>query len=146
VTALKALSFTGYFGMMGGLLLLIFVRGIFSPSPIIIVLQIAAVLLFLWARITFGRRSYHVGANPTQGGLVTNGPYRYIRHPIYSALCLFTGVGAAAHFSWKSALAFALVFGFALLRIFCEETLVSLTYPDYKEYSARTWRMVPGIF
>src|SRR6185295_4372965 len=51
MTALKALSLAGYLGMMGGLLILIFVRGIFSPSPIIIVLQIAAVLLFLWARI-----------------------------------------------------------------------------------------------
>jgi protein-S-isoprenylcysteine O-methyltransferase Ste14 len=42
-------------------------------------LQVLALLLFLWARITFGRRSYHVVADPTAGGLVTDGPYRFIR-------------------------------------------------------------------
>src|SRR6266516_2249539 len=84
---------------------------LFSTSAIVIALQIAAVLLFLWARITFGRRSFHLAANPTEGGLVTTGPYRHIRHPIYTALCLFTGAGAAAHLSWKSALAFGAVFG-----------------------------------
>jgi protein-S-isoprenylcysteine O-methyltransferase Ste14 len=34
------------------------------------------------ARVTFGGRSFHVGANPTEGGLVTKGPYRFVRHPI----------------------------------------------------------------
>ena len=45
------------------------------------------------ARVTFGRRSFHAAANPTAGGLVTTGPYRIIRHPIYTAACLF-GWGA----------------------------------------------------
>ena len=68
-----------------------------------------AFLLILWARVTFGRRSFHVVANPTEGGLVTSGPYRYIRHPIYAAICLFTWVGVAAHWSWSSALCGGLI-------------------------------------
>jgi protein-S-isoprenylcysteine O-methyltransferase Ste14 len=143
---LKALSLAGYLGMMLGLMILIFARGLFSTSPAVIALQVLAVLLFLWARLTFGKRSYHLGANPTEGGLVTTGPYRYIRHPIYSALCIFTGAGAAAHLSWITGLAFSLVLGFALVRIGCEETLVTLRYPEYRDYAAKSWRMVPGIF
>jgi len=108
--------------------------------------QVAALLLLLWARITFGRRSFHVAANPTAGGLVMTGPYRYIRHPIYTALCCFTGVAVAAHLSWKTGLCFAAMLGFALLRIFCEEKLVSFRYPEYRNYAARTWRMVPYVF
>jgi len=34
----------------------------------------------------------------------------------------------------------------ALVRIFCEESLVSARYPEYAEYRARTWRMVPYLF
>lgn len=143
---LKILSLVGYLGMMAGLLALVFMHSVLSSSPIVIGLQIAAVLLFLWARFTFGRRSFHLAANPTPGGLVTTGPYRHIRHPIYTALCLFVGAGAGAHLSWRTGLAFALVVGCALLRIFCEETLVSLQYPEYREYADRTWRMVPYVF
>src|SRR5258708_4095436 len=137
---LKALSLVGYLGMVRGLLVLMWLHSVFSRSPIVIALQVAALLLFFWARTTFGRRSFHLAANPAEGGLVDRGPYHYIRHPIYTALCLFTGAGAAAHLSWKTEFAFGIILGFALLRIFCEESLVTKHYPEYREYAGRTWR------
>src|SRR5436309_2261631 len=140
---LKVLSIIGYFGMVGGLLGLLAMRNLFSSSPLVIALQAAALLLFLWARVTFGWRSYHVAADPTAGGLVMGGPYRHIRHPIYAALCLFTSAGAAAHWSWRSGLCAGLVLGSAVMRIFCEEALLAARYPEYKQYAATTWRMIP---
>ena len=143
---LKTLSLIGYIGMMGGLLGLLVMRNLFSSSTLVICLQVVASLLFLWARVTFGRRSYHVVADPTQGGLVTSGPYRHIRHPIYAAICLFTWAGVAAHWSWSSALWGALILGSAVMRIYCEEPLVAARYPDYVQYKARTWRMIPYVY
>src|SRR6266542_2198687 len=143
---LKTLSLIGYIGMMGGLLGLFVMRNLFSSSTLVICLQVVASLLFLWARVTFGRRSYHVVADPTQGGLVTCGPYRYIRHPIYAAICLFTWAGVAAHWSWSSALWGTLIPGSAVMRIYCEELLVAARYPDYVQYKARTWRMIPYVY
>ena len=143
---LKTLSIIGYVGMIGGLLGLLATRALFSSSPLIISLQVLALLLFLWARITFGRRSYHVAANPTEGGLVTGGPYRHIRHPIYAAFCLFTSAGAAAHWSWSAGLCGGMVLGSAVIRIFCEESLVVARYPEYARYAAATWRMIPYVY
>src|SRR5271166_4484035 len=116
---LKTLSVLGYLGMIGGLIALLAMRKVFSPFPLVVILQAVAVLLLLWARITFGRRSFHVMANPTEGGLVTGGPYRYIRHPIYAAISLFTAAGVTAHWSWSSALCAGLVLASALIRIWC---------------------------
>jgi len=121
-------------------------HSLFSPSPWAIGGQVAAASLMLWARRTFGRRSFHATADPTEGGLVTTGPYRFIRHPIYTAACLFVFSGAAAHFSAVSAALFLLVLAGALLRMAGEERLVVLRYPEYREYAARTWRMVPYLF
>jgi len=143
---LKTLSLIGYIGMMGGLLGLLVMRNLFSSSTLVICLQVVASLLFLWARVTFGRRSYHVGADPTQGGLVTVGPYRFIRHPIYAAMCLFTLAGVAAHWSWSSGLCGGLILGSAVMRIYCEEPLVAARYPEYIQYKARTWRMIPYVY
>lgn len=143
---LKALSLAAYLAMLAGIIALLLLRSLFSRSWLVISLQVAAVFLFFWARFTFGRRSFHLPANPTEGGLVTSGPYRYIRHPIYTAMSLFAGAGAAAHLSWKTALAFGLILGGALVRIYCEETLVALRYPEYKEYASTTARMVPYVF
>ena len=147
---LKTLSIVGYTGFIGGLLGLLVTRTLFSSSSLVILVQVLALLLFLWARVTFGRRSYHVVADPTAGGLVTGGPYRYIRHPIYAAFCLFTSAGVAAHgsvhWSWIAGLFGGLVLGSAVLRIFCEESLVAARYPEYAQYSVTTWRMIPYVF
>src|SRR3954467_7402918 len=143
---LKTLSLIGYVGMIGALIGLVAMRALFSSSPVVISLQSLAVLFFVWARITFGRRSYHVLASPTEGGLVTHGPYRYIRHPIYAAFCLFTSAGAAAHWSWSAGLCGGLVLVTAVIRIFCEESLVTSRYPEYSQYAVTTWRMIPYVY
>jgi protein-S-isoprenylcysteine O-methyltransferase Ste14 len=143
---LKALSIVGYFGMVGGFLGLLAAGRLLSPYPLVIAAQAAALLLFLLARLTLGWRSFHLAASPTEGGLVTSGPYRQIRHPIYAAFCLFAGAGIAAHGSWAVGACGGLILGSALLRMFCEETLVAARYPGYAEYAAKTRRMIPFVF
>jgi len=144
---LKTISIVGYFGMIAGLLGLLVTRSLFSSSPLTILLQVAAFLLFLWARITLGlRRSFHKAAEPTEGGLVTCGPYRYIRHPIYAAMCLFASAGAARHWTWSTGLWGGLVLASAVIRILCEEALVAARYPEYARYKSTTWRMIPYVY
>ncbi len=142
---LKPLSIVGYLLMVGGLLALLALHCVFSPSPLAIVPQVAAAGLMVWARIEFGRRSFHFAANPTEGGLVTTGPYRLIRHPIYSAVCLFTAGGVATHWSGYAAIFGAVVAAGAVIRLRCEEILLIRKYPGYAEYSRRTKRLIPWL-
>jgi protein-S-isoprenylcysteine O-methyltransferase Ste14 len=132
--------------MAGGLIAQFATGNLFSSSPVVIAVEVGTGLLLHWARLTFGWRSYRVVANPTAGGLVTSGPYRYIRHPIYTAISVFSGAGVVAHLSWTSGLLGGLVLGCALLRIFFEEGLVTARYPEYRQYAATTWRMIPYVF
>jgi protein-S-isoprenylcysteine O-methyltransferase Ste14 len=143
---LKSLSIIAYFGMVAGLLILAATKNLFSPSLFVITPQIAALLLMVWARMTFGGRSFHVAANPTQGRLVTTGPYHFIRHPIYTAVCIFTGSGVVAHWAWSSCLLAALVMACALIRMFFEEKLLVARYPEYGRYALGSWRMIPFVF
>lgn len=117
-----------------------------SPQPFAITVQVIAIALMVWARLTFGHRSFHPLANPTSGGLVTTGPYRYIRHPIYTAGCLFGWGGIAVHLSLRSAALGVLLILGGLIRIACEEQLITQSYPEYLEYSKRTKKMIPSVF
>jgi protein-S-isoprenylcysteine O-methyltransferase Ste14 len=143
---LKLLSVVGLLLMVAALFGLVATRSLFSRSPTIVAVQIAAVALVVWARVTFGRRSFHAAANPTEGGLVTTGPYRFMRHPIYTAVCLFAFAGALAHVSLTAAGLALLVFVGALGRMLAEERLVARRYPEYVDYAARTRRMIPFVF
>lgn len=143
---LKRASGLFFVMMVAGLAGLILRESVFSKSPVVIGLQGAAAALMIWARITFGRRSFHATADPTTGGLVTNGPYRFIRHPIYTAVCLFVIAGVAVHPSPPSFGLAALVVIGAVGRILAEETLLRERYPAYADYSSRTSRMIPFVF
>jgi protein-S-isoprenylcysteine O-methyltransferase Ste14 len=123
------------------------VRGaFFSSHPVAITAEVAAVALMVWARLTFGHRSLQAAANPSAGGLVTTGPYRYIRHPIYTASCLFGWSGVLANWSLINVLLGVLLIAGALARMLCEERLIIEVYPEYRDYARATKRMVPYIF
>jgi protein-S-isoprenylcysteine O-methyltransferase Ste14 len=144
--AVTAPSILGYVLMVAGLGGLAVTRSLFSASPVVIALQGVAVVLMVWARITFGARSFHAAANPTEGGLVTTGPYRLMRHPIYTSVVLFCFAGASAHVSLLAIGLASVVAVGALARLFLEERVLFARYPEYAAYAARTKRMVPYVF
>lgn len=145
-SVLDALSIAGLVLMVAGMVFLYLNGGLFSFSPWVITFQAIAVLLMIWARVTFGGRSFHASANPTGGGLVTTGPYRYLRHPIYAAVLVFTWAGIFGNLSIVNALLGVLVFGGAFTRILCEERLVRVRYPEYDQYAEKTKRLIPYVF
>ena len=120
-----------------------------AANPVAIALQVAAVLLMVWARITFGRRSFHAAADPTAGGLVTWGPYRYWRHPIYSAILLFLWSGVLSHGLDPAAIALAVVGTvMTIVRVLSEESFLRAEFTGsdgYEAYARRTKRFVPFV-
>ena len=143
---LKVLSIFGYALMAGGAVGFVVTRTIVSPLPAVIAVQVAAFALMVWARVTFKGRSFHLSAEPTEGGLVTTGPYRFIRHPIYTAVCLFVWAAFFGAPSRITALFALLVTVGALVRIGCEERCLLREFPEYATYARRTKRMVPFLF
>lgn len=140
------LSIFGFLLAVGGLLGLFYRGELFSPHPLVIALQVLAVVFMLWARATFGLRSFHAAANTTEGELVTRGPFALVRNPIYSAAILFTWAGAAAHLNLVSAALALLVLGGMLVRIRFEEQALRERYKEaYAAYCRRVKRLVPFV-
>jgi protein-S-isoprenylcysteine O-methyltransferase Ste14 len=141
----KFLSVSGYLLMVGALIVLILTKSVFSPHPVVIALQVLAAVVMIWARVTFGRRSFHLAANPTEGKLVTTGPYRFVRHPIYAAILLFVWAGVGGNLSFLSVIRGLVLTGGVMLRIGTEERLLRAKYPEYLDYSHRTRRVIPWV-
>ena len=120
-------------------------KSIFGTSAITITIQVLAISLLVWARFAFGVRSFHAAANPTAGGLVRRGPYKYIRHPIYAAVLYVVWAGIIAHTSVASVGVGLLASAMTALRMVAEEKLLVRTYPEYAEYAQTTKRVVPFL-
>ncbi|HKI05456.1 MAG TPA: isoprenylcysteine carboxylmethyltransferase family protein [Thermoanaerobaculia bacterium] len=141
----RRLSTIIFFLLVLAIVGLVYTNSLLGRGPAAVGLQIAAVTLMLWARLTFGIRSFHYAANPTEGGLVTTGPYRYMRHPIYTAILLFVWAGVASNLSPVSVALGAVVTAMLFLRMIFEEALVRQRYPEYADYARRTKRVIPFI-
>jgi protein-S-isoprenylcysteine O-methyltransferase Ste14 len=79
--------------------------------------------------------------------LITSGPYRSVRHPIYSGMTLALVGSALATGAPYGFVGLALIlFGF-LVRVGQEEALMRETFPgEYDDYSRHTARLIPGVY
>jgi protein-S-isoprenylcysteine O-methyltransferase Ste14 len=83
---------------------------------------------------------------PEARRLVLQGPYRWIRHPLYLTAAIAT-IGIAMGYAQPWAALLAIVtFGFQIGRMHNEEHVLAATFPEYAAYAARTKRLIPGIY
>jgi protein-S-isoprenylcysteine O-methyltransferase Ste14 len=106
----------------------------------------AAGLLFaIWARIHIGRNWGTPMTQKNDPELVTSGPYRLVRHPIYSGI-LAANVGTAAALSWFWLAAFGLAAIYFVYSATVEEKFLTEQFPDaYPAYKRSTKMLVPFL-
>jgi len=112
-------------------------------ASIAIGMEFCGVVLSQVARIYMGRS---FGILPGNRGIVTRGPFRIVRHPIYVGWFLLTIGYFLAYPSWLNFLIVSAALPFMVWRISLEEELL-LADPEYRSYVRRVrYRLIPGIF
>jgi len=100
----------------------------------------------VWARMHIGRNWGGPMTQKDEPELVTSGPYRLVRHPIYSGL-LAAGVGTAVALSWIWLVAVALAGLYFIYSATVEERYLSDQLPGtYAAYKRTTKMLLPFIF
>lgn len=119
---------------------------LFSSTPFAIAAQAAAVVINLWARASFQKGAFRVTAAPGGPSVIKGGPYRFIRHPMYSAALLFIWAGVASHLSASTLAIGIAITALCVVRVIVEERLLRATYPEYADYSRSTRALIPFVF
>jgi protein-S-isoprenylcysteine O-methyltransferase Ste14 len=109
-------------------------------------IAVGGALLGAWALYCNRPGNFNIRPTPRHGGtLVQRGPYRWIRHPMYSAVLLF-GLACAGSIvsttGWLGLVTLVIVLAF---KAALEERWMLAQHPDYAAYRKRTWRFVPGL-
>ena len=139
----RSLVFAQFFliGMM-----VIFSRGIFSSWLGMLVL-LGGVLFGLWTIQHNRLGNFNIRPELKDGcALITTGPYRFVRHPMYTSV-LFMSLGLAIstpiYLEWSSFLLLGLVLALKALReerLWCEENAA------YHDYMMQSKRFIPFIY
>jgi len=115
-------------------------------SSVGLILNVAGMAFLVWARQRLGRNWSQTVSAKEEPELVTSGPYRYIRHPMYTGgfiACLGSAIVAGGAF------VFLLLFlgAIFLWRVGAEDKLMEQQFPnEYPDYKKRTKAVIPFVW
>lgn len=111
-----------------------------------LLLAAAGLALGIWVLLHNRPGNFNVRPELKAGArLVTDGPYRWVRHPMYGALLLAAAALVAAG-GGVQALAWVALVAVLHLKAAREERLLLQRWPEYAAYRARTRRFVPWLW
>ncbi len=109
--------------------------------------QASCIALAVWARRHLGRNwaaEVRIGVGHE---LVRSGPYRRLRHPIYTAMLGMSLGTAIASSQYHALVGVAILFVAYLRKTRLEEDILGQTFGDqYEAYRRASWRLLPPVF
>ena len=116
------------------------------PSWFGLLITLSGLLFAVWARAQLGRNWSATVTVKQDHDLITSGPYRFVRHPIYTGLLLGLLGIAVARAEWRGVLAVALAFGAFWRKLRIEERWMREQFGvAYEEYSRRVSALIPFV-
>jgi protein-S-isoprenylcysteine O-methyltransferase Ste14 len=143
-------------GLMNLSLLLLFLRlpgltGRWVPATSLVpvaglALHVGSFALAAWSRRHLGRHWSHMVAEKVDHELVRSGPYRVLRHPIYSAMIGMTIGTALVSGEMHALVAVAILVAAYVRKIWLEEQNLARVFgADWADYRKKSWALVPGV-
>jgi methyltransferase len=134
--------------LIGAAAEVVFLRRPFYPAlaSVMFVLFVASNLLRLWVVRVMGQLWNVQVVDSTKLGIVTSGPFRYVRHPNYAAVFAEMFSLPLIHTAWITAIAAPIVYAAAISQRIAVEERVLLSDPEYRAAMAGKPRFLPGLF
>ena len=132
---------------------LMWVSGLWNRSPAVWQLMLAIVLLVLAVTISFeaaaalGSQLRIDASLSTDHRLIRSGPYRWVRHPVYSSfLCLSLGTGLLLAPLWLMALGVAVFLCGTEIRVRVEDAMLAARFgQEFEQYRSAVSAYLPGL-
>jgi protein-S-isoprenylcysteine O-methyltransferase Ste14 len=110
-------------------------------------LIISGVLLLAAAIIYMPAKNYTVHPKPTKFGRFTaSGPYRLIRHPMYTSVIIIAIGVVSNHFDIIRCLILIVLIFTLITKINFEDSLLNEKYPEYDMYKLTTKKLIPFVW
>jgi protein-S-isoprenylcysteine O-methyltransferase Ste14 len=114
-------------------------------SSIGLILCVAGMAFLVWGRQHLGRNWSQTVSIKKEPELVTSGPYRYVRHPMYAG-GLVAGIGSAIVCGGAWIFLLIILGSIFLSRVGAEDRVMEKQFPnDYPDYKKRTKALIPFV-
>ena len=134
--------------LIGAALEVVLLHRPFIPalSAVMLIIFLSANGLRLWVVRTMGKHWNVQVMNSTGLGVVTSGPFRFVRHPNYAAVFLEILALPLIHAAWITAILGGIAYAVSISQRIALEENVLFANPEYRAAMAGKPRFVPGLF
>ncbi len=110
--------------------------------------QVGGLLIGIWAIVVMKMSNkFNIPPDVREGSkLVKQSIYKYIRHPMYTAVLLYFLFGLIHHFSWARVSYFGILLITLIIKINYEEKLLRQAFEDYAKYQKQSWHLIPFVY
>lgn len=130
-------------------LLFIFLTGpVIAQNIIFLVLEGIGFFIGLWAVFEMRTSVLRISAEVSKkSSLITTGPYRFIRHPMYASLAIIAFSLVIDHFTLVRFAALLILLLDLTIKINFEEKLLESHFKEYKTYKEKTkYQLIPFVY
>lgn len=118
-----------------------------TDNSILFAVMLVSITLGLWAIVSMKIRNLQIFPEPKIDAVfIARGPYKFIRHPMYTSVLLFTFSYTLKDLTIATAVVWIALLTDLLLKIRFEENLLETKFPEYPDYKSKTKRLIPFIY
>ena len=129
------------------LIIILLVTGkIFPSNSVILIFELIFLLFGFWAIIEFKFRFNIFPDLKENSVLKISGPYKFVRHPMYTSVIGYTLLLVFNDFSNTRIIFWIILLIVIFLKLTYEERLLNKRFPDYSDYASKTKRLIPFIY
>ncbi|MFK5890554.1 MAG: isoprenylcysteine carboxylmethyltransferase family protein [Flavobacteriaceae bacterium] len=111
-------------------------------------IQILGIVVAFWGISTIRKGRFNIQPEVKPNAqLITSGPFKYIRNPMYTGIILFFSVSVSTYFTVYRMVVLLVLITVLLLKIKSEEVFLTQKFGNaYSTYKAQTKRLVPFVY
>lgn len=117
--------------------------------PTDIFLLIPGIMFMIIAFLSMAEMKFRFNIVPElleNSSLVTSGPFKYVRHPIYTSLIFMTLILIINDFSFLRFAVWLILVAVLNVKLNYEEKILAREFPDYIFYKSKSKKLIPFIY
>jgi protein-S-isoprenylcysteine O-methyltransferase Ste14 len=117
-----------------------------AVNRLLLAAEAGGIALGLWSLAAMGRKNLNVPPTVREGAeLITCGPYRFIRHPMYASVLVTFWALIIDRFTLLRLIAGMILTADLTIKMIYEEGILKRHFRDYPAYMERTKRIIPFL-
>jgi len=120
---------------------------VLAENYLLLAIQAAGGMFGVWAVVFMKVGTFNIRPDIKEGAVLkSTGPYRFVRHPMYSALLTVMAATVCSEFTLLRIGAMLVLTLVVVVKLSYEEKLLGSHFADYGAYQKKTWRLIPYVY